>query len=189
MENNAYKMESREARTKRLDSSPPQESIGTLLNSIANFFNNEIRETIRDCYEPQTGLMFLDVHAAILTISEAFWDLRPLEGYKKFLETFVDDTDQGMKFSIIADRIHEWRNLLAHQWLGAAGHNIIYDYTISEGWKMISDRSLSINPGIYCKSYLNAFAPGGRIWDYEAHFNEEDLKAIKGRIVGKYLEY
>ena len=103
--------------------------------------------------------------------------------------TFVDDADQSLKFSKIADRIHELRNLLAHQWLGAAGHDIIYDYTISEGWKMLSDRSLSINPEIYCRSYLNAFGPGGRIWDYEVHFNEEDLKAIKGRIVGKYLEH
>lgn len=42
MKNNAHKIESLEYRINRFKNSSPIESISTLLNSIDNFFNNEI---------------------------------------------------------------------------------------------------------------------------------------------------
>src|SRR5258706_15052463 len=93
MENNAHKIEPKENRLARFKNGSPRESISTLLNSIDNFFNNEIRGTIQDEIRPQTGLMFLGTHAVILTLAKVFWDLDGLGGYKKFLEVFVDGSD------------------------------------------------------------------------------------------------
>jgi hypothetical protein len=187
MENNAHKMEEKDKRLARFQNGTPHESISTLLNSIANFHNNEIKDTLKDDRQPQTGLMFMGVHAAILTISKVFWNLDGLNGYKKFLEVFVDGSNQGTKFSQVSDRIHDWRNVLAHQWLGSIGHEIVYDYTSAEGWKTLPNGSLSVNPDIYCKAYLAAFGSGGKIWDYEKLFTSQGLEDIKTRIIDRYI--
>lgn len=179
-------MESKESRLARFQNGSPHESISTLLNSIGNFFNNEIKDTMKDAREPQTDLMFLGVHAVALTIAKVFWNLDGLEGYKKFLEVFIDDSNPDAKFSVVAERIHNWRNVLAHQWLGTIGHQIVYDYTSIEGWKSLQNESFSINPAIYCKAYLSAFAAGGKIWNYESMFNEAELENIKKRIIERY---
>lgn len=188
MESNAYKMESRDKRLNRFKNGSPNESISTLLNSIDNFFNNEIEGTLKDPLHPQTGLMFLGTHASALTIAKVFWDLEGLTGYKKFLEVFVDGREANMKFSEVADKIHDWRNVLAHQWLGSAGHQIIYDYTATYGWKLLANNSLSINPEIYCKAYLAGFDSNGAIWKYEEFFSKPELEAIKNRIIKKFIQ-
>jgi hypothetical protein len=184
MENRAHQGESKEHRLQRLQSSHPVEAIETLLNSIDNFFNNEIRLTPEN---HQTSLLFMGIHASALTIAEAFVGKGGPEGYAWFLKTFVDGETDDTKFSLIAVSIHDWRNVLAHQWIGSIGHVIGYDYAMSLGWEKRDD-ILFINPKIYCEKYLQAFAAGGKIWKYDQLFSPEGLEGIKARIVQKYQE-
>ena len=114
-QNRTHNSESRNHRLARLKSHPV-EAIETLLNSIANYFNNEIGITPAHY---QTSLMFLGVHAATLTIGEVFFaNNSMLKDYKQFLETFVDGDTEDLKFSLIAEDIHNWRNILPRVLLG-----------------------------------------------------------------------
>jgi hypothetical protein len=184
MKNNSHR-ETQSTRLARFSSGPPEEAIETLLNSIDNFFNNEIKIT-PDRY--QTSLLFLGIHASILTIAEVFWGKGGHEGYKLFLEHFVDQDGNDKKFSLISKKIHNWRNILAHQWLGSMGHQIQYDYEIPEGW-IEKDEILLINPAIYCESYLNAFSASGKIWDYDQIFSKMELEKIKQRTITKFIKH
>ena len=181
MKNNAHRGESKEKRLKRLQDNSYVEAIETLLNSIDNYFNNEIRLTVGNY---QTSLLFMGIHAAALTISEVFFGKSGLTGYKQFLETYVDGKDDNKKFSIISATIHDWRNVLAHQWIGSIGHEIGYDYEMEFGWQERENVTF-INPRIYCEQYLAAFKAGGRMWQYEQLFDGEQLEAIKQRIAAQ----
>jgi len=128
VKNRAHNSESQPQRLARLQANPI-EAIETLLNSIDNFFNNEIRITP---VHLQTSLLFLGIHAAALTIGEVFFGNqgrdRDLNNYREFLRLFVDGATPDTQFSTVAAGIHNWRNILAHQWLGSMGHRIEYDY-------------------------------------------------------------
>jgi len=184
--NNSHLGETAEQRLKRFQDGSPVESIETLLDSIDNYFNNEIRATVSDIQYPQTSLLFLGVHAAILTISEVFFNDKSVTGYRLFLEKYVDNDDNAEKFSLIADEMHVWRNIVAHQWLSLKGHDLVYAYNMEEGWRR-ADGILYINPKKYCELYLAAFRGGGRIWQYSQHFTQEELEVIKGRIIKKFV--
>ena len=109
MQNRSH-MEPLEKRIKRFQNGSPIEIIETLLNSISNFFNNEIRLTTEEDHY-QTSLMFLGVHAVALTISEGFYNRNGVEGYRLFLENFVDGKTPDTKLSDVATEIHSWRNI------------------------------------------------------------------------------
>lgn len=183
MENRAHG-ESKEKRLARFKNNPPVEAIETLLSSVGSFFNNEIRLTPDNA---QTSLLFLGIHAVALTISEVFFNKTGLEGFRLFLERFVDGDSDDTKFSAIAELIHSWRNTLAHQWLSSIGHKVGYDYKMEFGWQE-RDGVTFINPKIYCEHYLKTFSAGGKIWGFGNIFNEDELQAIKDRIIKKYLE-
>lgn len=184
MQNNAHHVEPLDKRLARFKNGPAIESIDTLLNSIANFFNNEIIVTPEKF---QTSLLFLGIHAVALTVSEIFWDLKGESGYKKFLETFMDGETEDTRFSSVADRIHNWRNILAHQWLGSSGYNIQYSYKASLGFE-IKDDLLIINPRIYCDCYVKSFSAGGRIWKYEKLLTNSEIESAKKRIIDKFVK-
>lgn len=175
-------IEPREKRLARLKGNVPIEAIETLLNSIDNFFNNEISLTPSN---HQTSLLFLGIHASILTISEALFGVSGKKGYCMFLERFVDGEKEDTKFSLIASTLYDWRNILAHQWLGTSGHKIKYDYEMNEGWKVDKEITV-INPKIYCDYYLNAFSSSGKIWKYESILAAIDLEKAKQTIISKY---
>lgn len=184
MENRAYN-EPFLQRLNRLQNNPPVEIIDTLLNSIDNYFNNEISLTIED-HNYQTNLLFLGVHAVALTISEAFYNIKGFQGFKLFLEKYIDGDIDNKKFSLIAKKIHNWRNNLAHQWLASSGHQIGYDYNMESGWES-RNGVIFINPRIYCNQYIAAFRSNkGRIWNYSA-FDDIELEAIKQRLLAKYI--
>lgn len=185
MENRAHNIEPLKKRISRFQNGHPIEIIETLLNSIANFFNNEIRlTTANDNY--QTSLLFLGIHAVALTISEGFFNKKGPEGYKLFLEKFIDGKTPDTRFSQIAEQIHSWRNILAHQWLGIDGYDIGYDYNSKLGWEK-RNGTIFINPRIYSEYYLKAFGLNGRLWDYQKMFTEEELFQIKERLLEKFL--
>lgn len=172
-------------RIKRFQDRDSVEVIETLLNSIDNFFNNEIRITTESNHY-QTSLLFLGIHAVALTISENFFNKRGVEGYKIFLEKFVDGDKPDIKFSRIAKDIHNWRNIIAHKWLNIKGYGIEYDYTSKYGWEKRSG-IIFINPRIYRKQYLSAFGVNGRIWNYKEIFTKEELNQIKNRLLLNFL--
>lgn len=184
MENRAH-MEPLTKRIERFQNGHPIEIIDTLLNSIDNHFNNELRLTIQD-HHYQTSLMLIGIHAVALTISEGLFNVSGPDGYKKFLENYVNGNTPDTKFSDIATEIHNWRNILAHQWLGIGGYDIGYDYAQTEGW-VECDGIKFINPRIYCEHYLAAFKAGGRIWDFTSRFSEDELEQIKDRLLKKFL--
>ena len=186
MKNNTYLGETKEKRLKRFQNGPPYEVIATLLNSIGNFFNNEIALTVqKENY--QTSLLLLGIHSVALTISEGLFNKQGPEGYKLFLEKFVDGDTADTRFSNIAQSIHDWRNVIAHQWIGSIGHTIGYDYEMPFGWEIREDTTF-LNPKIYLEYYLKAFGPGGKIWNWESILNEGEKEAAKQRLIKKYLE-
>ena len=182
-QNNSH-MEPKEKRLKRFQDGHPIEIIETLLNSIANYFNNEIKLTTEG-ENNQTILLFLGIHASALTISEVLFGKTGPAGYELFLKTFVDGNTPDTKFSDIATLIHDWRNVLAHQWLGSIGHTIGYDYTMEKGWEQ-RDNITFINPRIYNEHYLAAFATGGKIWQCDKLLTEAELEAANTRLIEKY---
>ncbi len=185
MRNNAH-MEEKEKRIKRFENGCPTEIISTLINSIPNFFNNEIRLTIKDD-NYQTSLMFMGVHAVALTISEGLFGVRGLDGYRLFLETFMDGDTPDTKFSAIAGLVHKWRNVVAHQWLGSVGHSIGYDYTMNLGWEKRGEVTY-INPRIYCEHYLKVFGSDGPIYSYDKKMTTDQLEAAHERLLRKFIQ-
>lgn len=183
--NNTHNSESREHRLIRLKSHPV-EAIETLLNSMANFLNNEILLTPTHY---QTSLMFLGIHASALTIGEVFFGNsgknKDMENYRDFLVTFVDGDTEDTQFSRVAEDLHSWRNIIAHQWIGSLGHRIEYNYQTDLGWQIVED-TLIINPKIYCDKYMDAFSRRGKIWNYESIFSPEQIAQTHQKIVDKY---
>jgi hypothetical protein len=133
-------------------------------------------------------LLFLGIHAVALTISEIFWGLKGEAGYKKFLEKFVDGETEDTKFSTISNKIHNWRNVLAHQWFESSGYEIQYDYDMKLGYKT-EKNILVINPKIYCEKYIEAFDVNNKIWEYKEFLNQKELNNAKKRIIKKFLEH
>ncbi len=184
MRNNAHS-ESKECRLRRFQNNPPSEIIDTLLNSIDNHLNNEIRATLNDV-PYQTTLLFLGIHASILTISHGLYGKDDAAAYKGFLERFVDGAERDKRFSEIGGLIHDWRNVLAHQWIGSIGHSIGYDYNMAEGWKVVGDITF-INPKIYAEHYLKAFKAGSPLWGFDTHLTDTELEEAKARLLKKYI--
>lgn len=177
------KMEDYKNRLKRFQDGPPCEAIDTLLNSIDNFLNNEIRIAYNS---GQFNLAFLGIHAVILTIADSFFDLKePKDNYKLFLERFIDGSRSDFKFSKIAYRIHKTRNNVAHVWLAKSSYSIIFDYEINEGFK-VSNGYTYINPKKYCELFLEAFSVEGKIWDYENILTQKELVKAKQTIIKKF---
>ena len=104
---------------------------------------------------------------------------------KKNDPDLLKGSDDGC-FSLIAQELHGWRNILAHGWLSLRGHNIEYDYEMKEGFKRTGD-DLYINPKIYLELYLNAFDKNGRIWKFINKMGKEDLLRAQQVIKQKYL--
>ena len=105
MKNNAHG-ETKEGRLRRFQDGPPYEVVATLLNSIDNYFNNEIRLTTQG-NNYQSSLMLLGVHSVVLTISEGLFNQNGSVGYKLFLEKFIDGEASDTKFSTIAKQVHD----------------------------------------------------------------------------------
>ena len=188
-ENNAHLGETREHRLNRF-SGDPIEIIETLLASIHSFFNNEIKVTLDNLNNPQTSLMILGVHSAVLTIAHGFWDKGGEQGYKLFLEHYMDGDTPDKKFSLIASEIHAWRNVIAHRWLNVSGHKIGYKFDMEDGWRKEGE-VIYINPKVYLVQYIKAFdyGQGGMLYRYNQILDTpEKLESAKQRFLSKYVE-
>lgn len=178
-------MEPKDARIKRFEKMPPDESIETLLNSISNSLNRDIQITIDN---KQPYLLILGIHSAALTISEALFNKTGPDGFRMFLEYFINKDAEDKKFSEIADHIHGLRNIFAHQWLGSKSYEVGFDFTMEKGWEK-RDKTIYLNPYIYGKQYLEAFSSGGKIWKWKGHLEYQTLQSVKDRIIEKFKKY
>lgn len=188
MKNNAHIGETKEQRMKRFNDSDPYEVVATITNSIASYFINELRVVFDNPSNPQTSLMFLGTHSIALTIAHGFWGKGGEDGYKLFLEHFIDGDTPDTKFSVVADRIHEWRNVIAHRWINTAGHSFSYEFSMSQGWTVEGD-FLLVNPKIYLGQFLKAFGPAGKIYEYDKILTTDQMwEKTKQRFISKYIE-
>lgn len=176
-------MEKQSKRIQRFQNGPPLEVIETLLNSIDNHINNELRAARKN---QQIYLIVLGVHAVALTISEVLFNLKGPKGYKTFLEQFIDGNNPNTKFSTISDSIHDFRNNIAHQWLSKSGYAFGIDTTTQLGWHE-RNGIIYLNPFVYDDEYLKAFSNGGKIWDYDKYLTADKQESAKVRIIEKYL--
>lgn len=185
--NNAHLGETSEQRLKRFQNGHPTEVIETIIQSMANFFVNELRSVFDNPANRQTTLMFLGTHSIALTIAYGLFGKDGENGYKLFLEHFVDGETPDTKFSTVAPEIHEWRNVLAHRWINAAGHSFNYEFDMHEGWRREGE-FLLVNPQIYLNQFLETFEAGGRVYRYNNVLTTEDmLEAAKKRFISKYV--
>jgi hypothetical protein len=176
----------REDKTNRLvrfQNGPPEEIIETLLNSINNFY---IREIDQAATSQLWLLVVLGIHSVALTISEGIFDKKGLTGFTFFLEHFMDKDDDGFKFSVISHQIHNYRNVVAHQWLSASGYDFGIDESMTKGWEE-REKVIYFNPKIYYEVFKNnAFGRGGKIWNYDDLLSSAELESAKVRLLKKY---
>lgn len=176
-------MEDKQKRLARLTNGSPVEIIETLLNSMHNFFMREIGVASDSNLH---YLVMLGDHSVALTISEGLFGKAGLDGYKLFLERFVDQDKDGFNFSEIAENIHNWRNVIAHQWLSSSGYDLGIDLDMKLGWENRKG-VVYFNPKLYHEAFNGAFKGGGRIWQYERILTEEQMQKAKERLLKKYI--
>lgn len=175
-------MESYEDRLARFENGSPIEVIATLTNSINNFLNPEIEQAARG---GSWSLMFMGVHAVALTISQGLFGLTGPDGYLRFLRTFVDDDVVGGDFSAIGAEIHQWRNVVAHQWLSSAGYRFGFDTGLDIGWQRNGD-VVVVNPTKYHEGYRRAFRTESSLWRPQTILSAGELEATKKRLIDKF---
>ncbi len=187
-QNYAHLGETREQRLKRFQENGPIEVIETVIQSMGNYFVNELRPVFDNPANRQTTLMFLGTHSIALTIAYGLFGKGGEDGYKLFLEHFIDGDKDDRKFSSVAPEIHEWRNILAHRWINVAGHSFSYDFDMPEGWKR-EDEFLLVNPQVYLNQFLETFGAGGRIYRYNKVLTTDAMyEAAKQRFISKYVD-
>jgi hypothetical protein len=176
-------MESYEDRLARFENGSPIEVIATLTNSINNFLNPEIEQAARG---GSWSLMFMGIHAVALTISQGLFGLTGRDAYLRFLRTFVDDEVPGGDFSAIGAEIHQWRNVVAHQWLSSGGYRFGFDTSLDIGWKRDGD-IVVVSPTKYHDAYRRAFRTESYLWRPQAILSRTELEAAKARLIDKFM--
>ena len=176
-------MEEFEARLGRFLRHHPEELFGTVLNSIHNFFNPRLRKAGEHELDE---LVLLGIHAVMQTVGEKMFDKTGPTSTEFYLKNFVDHAAiADRQFSRVASDVHAIRNIKAHLWMSSRLHDLIVDYTQSEGWKRIGS-SLSLNPAIFLEQYLEGF--NGAIWRWEELESPDFFVVQKYRYLRDWLE-
>jgi len=178
-------METQEERYKRLTEGEPTEAILTLINSQGNYFiDAELKPAVE---QNSWHLLTLGIHVVVETWAAIlFPNCRTTEGFKRYLERFVDGDEENNKFSLIAKEINDWRNVIAHQWLSSIGHRIGFDTNMQEGWKR-ENGVLHINPRVYFECFISKFNVMWSIIKQTSTIQERE--EMKRCIINKYLKY
>ena len=137
-------MEPYEKRLARFKNNPPEDFISTILNSIANFFLPQLSVASE---KGLPHLLILGIHSVIETISEKIFLKRGMDGFKFYLENFVDADKDGFRFSEIAKELNDRRNIVAHQWISQLGHSFGFDFNIQVGYQR-EDNVIILNPSM-----------------------------------------
>lgn len=177
-------IEPRDKRDKRLEDGSPLEIVETLLNSIGNFSNRQIEAAAR---AGAWDLAFIGLHSASVTIGSGLFGDSPLASFTKFLSFFVDTEQPGYDFSKIAKEIHSWRHVLVHRWLSQLGYEFGFDLEQSEGWRKV-DGTILLNPSRFHAAFKDAFAAGGKIWQWQEILTAKEAEAAKVRLLEQYYK-
>lgn len=184
-------METFQQRLQRLKNNSPVEFIESILNSMYSGKAGSRIWELEIAVESQlSNLLILGIHACIETISENIFLKKGLEGFKFYLENFVDMDKDGFRFSEIANDLNNWRNILAHQHLSKLGHSFGYDYTITTGYK-IENGIIILNPKIFFEQFKSAFMPNNdrtrrKIWDYRDIITDDEMNEAKEKFLTKF---
>lgn len=176
-------MEPFEARLRRFLYGGVDEIPWTLLNSISNFFLGDLRAAGERKLD---RLVFLGTHMVMQTVGKHIFGRMGKDATKFYLEHFVDGEESHLKFSEVADLIHELRNILAHQWFSIRSYSYAIDYRIVVGWTDGPD-GIHINPDIYLQQFLDGFGAGGRVWNYRALLTDRERLLVKYRYITNWL--
>ncbi len=148
-------MESFKERLKRYTNENDLEIFGWLTVFLRNAYLPEIRSAKEN---RRYHCVYLLIHAIMQMVSENMFGLRGKDGTKFYLENFVDGNTRDTKFSLVADEIHDARNVMAHQGYSSLQHRVEYlDDEMTAGWKKEAD-TLHFNPAIYAAHFERAFS-------------------------------
>jgi hypothetical protein len=161
-------MESFEDRLRRFLNSTEEEIPLNLMLWGQNFLLPQLRIAKQHLLD---NLIFLGTHAFIQTFSEKVFGKTGLSATTFFLQNFLDGPNQDQQFSLIADELHEMRNVMAHKLFSSKTHTMVLDYGMSEGWKKALG-VLRVNPMVYAEQF-EAALDGGRLWDWEQFTTKE----------------
>lgn len=177
-------MEDRSGRLARLSKGEPIEIIETLLNSMDNFFNNQI-DQVADL--ELWYLVIMGDHAVALTIASGLFGLEGEPGFHKYLEEFVDQDKEGYDFSSISKKIHNWRNVIAHRWLSDSAYEIGEDNVMEKGWE---DRKgvTYLNLKLFHEAFKASFSRDGKIWNYGNIMTKAEMEEAKQRLLKQYIK-
>jgi len=179
-------METFDKRLQRFQNNSPVEFIETILNSIYNFYIPELQMAADN---KQSQLLILGLHSIIETISENVFLKKGVEGFKFYLENFVDIIEDGGRFSEIADELNDWRNIVAHQYISKLGHSFGCDYTISVGYQ-VENGIIILNPKLFFDQFKSAFSTEGRtkkrLWDYKKIIASDKIEEAKTKFLAKF---
>src|SRR3989338_7301474 len=180
-------METFSQRLQRFQNNSPVEFIETILNSIHNCRIPKLEIASKN---QLSELLILGIHTSIETISENIFLQKGIDGFKFYLENFVDAEKDGFRFSEIAVELNDWRNIIAHQYISKLGHSFGYDYTISTGYR-VENGTIILNPKIFFDQFQSAFLANGsktkrKIWDYEKNIASDKIEEAKTKFLAKF---
>lgn len=176
-------METKGKRLKRLEGSSNEAHL-TLLNSQGWFFvDKELKPAAKKKFH---NLLILGIHSVAETWSEIIFGDSSSNGFKLYLEYFVDGTNPDQKFSKIAGQINTWRNVIAHQWLSSKGYSFGIDIEMQEGWKK-EEGIIYFNPLVYFKCFCEGFDNTLNII-YKIS-TEDQREQMKQRIIDKFKKW
>ena len=183
---NISNMDTFDQRLKRFENNSPIEFIETILDSIHNFFIPELKIASEN---KQSNLLILGIHSIIETISENIFLQNGVNGFKFYLENFVDGDKEGFKFSEIATELNDWRNIIAHQYISKLGHSFGYDYSLNVGYK-VDNSVVLLNPQILFEQFISAFENKNQtkasIWNYQNFLTEQQREEAKKKFIDKF---
>ena len=108
-------------------------------------------------------LMLLGTHAIMQTVGECIFGKTGKQATRFYLANFVDGAVKDKKFSLIAEELHDLRNVIAHRWSAASTHSFTLCPATTEGWERRGP-ALVINPNIYFEQFNTGFAKLRRKW-------------------------
>jgi len=184
-------IQSYEERLASFEEQSPQMLINRFLDSIHSYF--VLRELNRASECGVWYLLLMGIHACILTINEKVFGFEKKEGkngFKVYLEKFVDGEQGSLCFSRYSDDIYERRNVLAHQWFGEIGHRFAFDGTIEDGIRKEND-AIILNPAKYYSHFESSFRLSGylgkqSIRNYTDNLPEEKMRQAKDRMIRSF---
>jgi hypothetical protein len=176
-------MESFKQTLKRFTTQNDLEIFGWLTVFLQNAYVPEVR---RAKESKLYHCVYLLTHAIMQMVSESMFGLRGRDGTRFYLENFVDGNTQETRFSLVADEIHDARNVMAHEGYSSLQHKIEYlDDEIREGWKKEAG-SIHINPAVYAEHFEKAFLRGAIVEKYKEQ-TEKTRTVRKYHYIGQWL--